>query len=240
MSIVNDHLVLVSGESSTGKSACLRNLKNVLYLNCESGKKLPYKPEKHLQKIITDPHQVYEWFKWAENVPEIEYIVVDGLNFLMDMYESTYVLTSSNTMKAWGNYAQYFKNLMQQYVAPSSKAIIFTAHTRQTINDTSMVLETKVPIKGALANQGLEAYFSTIISTKKVKMGDLEGIENDLLNITEREKNLGYKHVFQTNVTSNTISERMRSAMGLFADNEVYIDNDIGNVIQRLHEFYDE
>lgn len=37
MTQVNDQLVLICGKSATGKSMCLRNLKNVLYLNCESG-----------------------------------------------------------------------------------------------------------------------------------------------------------------------------------------------------------
>jgi hypothetical protein len=37
--IQNDHLVLISGASATGKSACLMGLndpKGVMYLNCES------------------------------------------------------------------------------------------------------------------------------------------------------------------------------------------------------------
>ena len=41
---VNDNLVLLCGKSSAGKSASLRDIKNpegVIYLNCESGKKLP-------------------------------------------------------------------------------------------------------------------------------------------------------------------------------------------------------
>jgi len=42
----NDNLVLVSGASGTGKSASLMNIKNpegVMYLNCESNKKLPFR-----------------------------------------------------------------------------------------------------------------------------------------------------------------------------------------------------
>ena len=37
---VNDQLVLISGESATGKSASLQNIRNQdrwLYLNCEAG-----------------------------------------------------------------------------------------------------------------------------------------------------------------------------------------------------------
>ena len=156
----------------------------------------------------------------------------------MDMFESIYVLPSTNTMKSWGDYAQYFKKLMQQYVAKSSKNIVFTAHTKTALNEAAMAMETKVPIKGALANQGIEAYFSCIVSTKKVKMKDLEKYSNDLLVTTDRDKALGYKHVFQTNVTAETVQERMRSPMGLFEDSETFIDNDVALVLKRLHEYY--
>jgi ABC-type lipoprotein export system ATPase subunit len=43
---VNDQLVLIAGESGSGKSASLINLPNherVMYLNCEAGKKLPFR-----------------------------------------------------------------------------------------------------------------------------------------------------------------------------------------------------
>lgn len=235
---VNDKLVLFCGESATGKSACLRNLRKVLYLNCESGKKLPFKPQQFLEKTITDPYQVYEGFQWAESQPEIETIVVDGLNYLMDMFESVHVLPSTNTMKAWGDYSQFFRNLMQQYVAKSSKNIIFTAHTRTIYNETSMAMETKVPIKGALANTGIESYFSCIASTKRMKLTDLEAYPKDLLKITPREEALGFKYVFQTQITKDTVQERMRSPMGLFDDAETFIDNDAVLVLKRLNEYY--
>ena len=238
MSQVNDHLVLICGESSTGKSACLRNLQNVLYLNCESGKKLPFKPKNFKEVTITDPYQVYEAFAWAETQPEIKYVVLDGLNFLMDMFESFHVLTAANTMKAWSDYSQFFKNLMQQHVSKSTKNVIFTAHTKSALNEVAMVIETKVPIKGALANQGVEAYFSSIVATKKVKLKDLENYSNNLLNITDKEKALGFKYVFQTQITADTVNERMRSPMGLFEDNETYIDNDAKLLMDRLNEYY--
>lgn len=127
---------------------------------------------------------------------------------------------------------------MQQYVAKSSKNVIFTAHTRTALNEAAMVMETKVPIKGALANQGIESYFSCIVSAKKVKLKDLEKYDNSLLNISDRDKNVGYKHVFQTNITAETVQERMRSPMGLFQDSETYIDNDVSLILKRLREYY--
>lgn len=238
MTQINDHLVLISGESATGKSACLRNLENVLYLNCESGKRLPFKPKNFTQVIITDPKQVIEQFNWAETQPEIKTIVVDGLNFLMDMYEMLYVNTASDTRTAWGKYAEFFRYIMQSCVAKSSKQVLFTAHTLTTLNDKAMVMETKVPIKGSLKNQGIESWFSCIVSTKKVRLDDLSNYQNDLLNITERDKLVGYKHVFQTQITADTVNERMRSPMGLFEDAETFIDNDANLLLQRLNEYY--
>lgn len=115
---------------------------------------------------------MYEAFEWAETQPEYTTIVIDGLNFLMDMFESTYIIGNADSRSAWGDYAQFFKNLMQKHVASSTKNVIFTAHVKTTYNETEMAMETKVPIKGALANQGIEAYFSCIVYAKKMKLSE--------------------------------------------------------------------
>lgn len=104
---VNDNLVLISGESATGKSACLMNMKNpegVMYLNCEAGKKLPFKakfmkgPDDKVGFNITDPYQVYEAFAYAETQPQIHTIIIDTMTFMMDMFESVHVVNADNTM----------------------------------------------------------------------------------------------------------------------------------------------
>ena len=140
---MNNNLVLVCGKSAAGKSASLQNIekpKGVLYLNCENNKKLPFKTD-FIQYTVTDPDHVPMIISAVENedsiniggkdydTKKIHTIVVDSLTYLMDMYESTKVLTSSNTMQAWGNYAQFMKNMMAQDVAKSTRNIIFLAHT---------------------------------------------------------------------------------------------------------------
>lgn len=155
---MNDHLVLISGKSCTGKSASLMFIndpKGVMYLNCEAGKKLPFKT-KFEEYTILDPVQVTEALVAAEGMPHIHTIVVDSLTYLMDMYESTYVLTSPNGMKAWGDYAQFFKKMMQQYVAGSTKNVVFIAHTSDVMNDVEMSQETLVKVKGSLMNTGVK------------------------------------------------------------------------------------
>jgi len=95
-----------------------------------------------------------------------------------------------------------------------------------------------VPIKGALKNNGVESYFSTVVATKKVALTTLEDYENDLLNITEQDELLGYKHVFQTQLTKQTIGERIRSPMGMFTRSETFIDNDAQRLLDHLHSYY--
>jgi hypothetical protein len=72
---------------------------------------------------------------------------------------------------------------------------------------------------------------------QKIKLDDLTE-ENDLLKITDREKVVGFKHVFQTQVTKDTINTRIRGPMMLWGDNETFIDNDIQMVIDRLDSYY--
>lgn len=237
---MNEQLVCVVGESATGKSASLagiRDQENWWYLNCESGKRLPFK-NSFKTFTITDPLQIYEAFDAAKNKPEVRGLAIDTLTFLMEMYETQYVIGSDNTMAGWSDYQQYFKKLMQNYVAPSDKSILFFAHTREDYDEKKMEMKTSIPVKGALKGNGLEAFFSTIVATKKVELEKLENYQNSMLNITEDDELLGYKHVFQTRLTKETVGERIRSPIGMFSKNETYIDNDCQVLLDHLKEFY--
>lgn len=237
---INDQLALISGGSGTGKSASLAQLNNherVMYLNCEAGKRLPFK-NNFKNFTITDPYQVVEALEHAHGNNDFDTIVIDTLTFLMDMFESIYIAESANTMKAWGSYAQFFKKLMQTHVAASDKSILFLAHTKSDLDEASMTMQTAVPIKGALRNNGIEAYFSTVVSTKKVSLKDLSKYNSDLLNISEQDELLGYKHVFQTQPTKETVGERIRAPMGMFNQQQTFIDNDAQALLDHLKAYY--
>lgn len=238
----NDQLVLIAGSSATGKSASLRDIKNpegVIYCGTEAGKRLPF-PAKFKRLTVTDPFQVIQAIDQAEQMDDIHTIIIDSLTFLMDMYESNYVLTSTNTMQAWGEYAQFFKNMMQQKVAASSKNIIFTAHNQEILDESAGAMIQQVPIKGALKGNGLESYFSSVIYTRKVPISKLKDYENDLLNITEEEEMLGFKYVYQTRLTKDMVNSRIRNPMGMWSVKETFIDNNAQLVMDRLHEYYAE
>jgi len=236
---VNNNLVLIVGKSAAGKSASLRNIKDpkgVIYLNCEAGKEIPF-ASKFKKQVITDPRQVPAIIQQAEDHAQIHTIVVDTITFLMDMYETNLVLTAKNKMEGWSNYAQYWKKLMQQTVASSTKNIIMLAHSADIDNDEG-ISETKVKVKGSLMNNGIEAYFCNVIAAKKLPLVALEKYQNDLLVITPEEEALGYKYVFQTKLTKETVHESLRGPLGLWSTEETFIDNDAQHVIDRLHEYY--
>lgn len=237
---MNTNLVLIAGQSTTGKSMSFRNLKNpegVVYANCENNKSLPY-PNKFKNIAITDAMDIFEVLAKVEANDKYHTIIIDSLTFLMDMFETQYVITATNVQKAWGEYAQYFKRIMQDFVAKSSKRIVFTAHTMDVLSETEQVYKTYVKLKGSLMNQGIESFFTTVIATKRLPLTKLEAYKNDLLTVTDREKRLGYKHVFQTELTKETVNERIRSPLNMWADDETYIDNDMQLVFDRLDKFY--
>lgn len=237
---MNKRLVLIAGKSAAGKSASLRNIKDpegVLFLNCEAGKDLPM-PAKFRKLTVTDPYQVWDAFDKAEQSKKIHTIVVDTVTFLMDMFESVHVINSSNTMKAWGAYAQFFKTLMQDKVANSTKNVIMLAHTMDVLNESEGIMETLVKVKGSLMNQGIEAFFSTVIASKKMPLQKLDAYKNKHLIITPEEEAVGFKYVFQTMLTKDTVNERIRSPMGMWSQQETFIDNDAQFLIDQLNEYY--
>lgn len=237
---INDQLVLVCGYSAGGKSASLRNIRNQkdwMYLNTEAGKRLPFRNDFQTFRI-SDPYQVHEGLDYAISQPDVRGVIIDSLTFLMDMYETQYVLNSANTMKAWGEFSQFFKVMMQEKITVFGRPVIITAHVKDEHDERAMDIKTSVPIKGSLKNNGVEAYFSTVVAAKKVQLKELEPYKSDLLHITEDDEDLGYKHVFQTRLTKNTVGERIRSPMGLFSKDQTFMDNDCQILLDHLSRFY--
>lgn len=240
MSDTNDQLALISGASATGKSVSLRNIRDQpdwMYFNCE-GKRLPFKNSFNAFRI-SDPYQVHEGFDAAiDGKINAKGIITDTTTFMMDMLETLYVNGAPNTQQAWGDFAQFWRTLMMDKVVNFGKPVLMLAHTLTTLNESLGEYQTAVPVKGSLKNQGIEAYFSTVVSTKKVTLKELEPYHNNLLNISEEDELLGYKHVFQTRLTKATKNERIRSPMGMFTKEQTYIDNDAQLLLDHLDSYY--
>lgn len=239
---INDNLVLIGGVSGAGKSACLRNLKDqegVLYLNCESGKKLPFR-NKFISKVITDPYHIFEGFIWAESQPHIHTIVIDSLSFLMDMFVSVHIMNSADSRAQWQAYQEFFKELMQQKVASSTKNVIIITHIAEDLDEEKGIRTEQAVVKGGLKGTGVEAYFSLNVTARAMPIKELEKHPSEYLNITDDERDVGYKHVFQVRKTKETTGSRIRGPMGLFPQGTVYTDNCAQMLLDVVHDFYKE
>lgn len=238
---INDQMVLISGESATGKSASLMHIRNQerwIYANCEAGKRLPFKNKFH-QVIITDPQDIIQVFEHVKGNPDFDGIIIDSITFMMDMFVSLYIVGLADGRAAWGAYSQFFKNMMLQHAASSDKAILMLAHTKTEYNEKTFSNTVRVDLQGAVGKgNGVESYFSTVVSTKKVPIADLMAAPSQLLNITEEDEMLGYKHVFQTQITKTTVAERMRAPIGMFPRAEPFMDNDAQLLLDHLNAFY--
>ena len=119
-------------------------------------KKLPFR-NKFINKTITDPYQIFEGFTWAETQPSIHTIVIDSVSFLMDMFVSVHIMGAADTRSQWQAYAEYFKTLMQQHVASSTKNVIMITHTEEDVDTEKGIRVERAVIKGGLKGTGIEA-----------------------------------------------------------------------------------
>lgn len=234
----NKNIVLVMGRPNTGKSTSLRNLDqtSMVYLNTDL-KETPFK-DRFLGSVeVSDAADILNFIQEIESNSEVTGAVLDTLTFLMSMYERQYVIGSSNTQKAWGDYGNFYRELVHA-IKSGTKNYAILAHEDSQLNEQNMTMETRVPIKGSAGKLGVEADFTTILSTKQMPIKKLAGIENDLLTITDQEREDGVKYVFCTRITKDSVGEKMRAAMGLWKREELYIDNDLSLVFKRLNEYY--
>lgn len=227
------------GKPNTGKSTSLRNLHNqekMIYLNTDL-KELPFKSKFMRTVDVADAMDVLSYVAEIEKNDHVEGAVLDTITFLMSMYERQYVSNAANGQKAWGDYGNFYKEFIHAIKA-GTKDYAILAHEDTVLNEQAMQMETRVPIKGSVGKIGVEADFTTILSTKQMPIKKLEGMENALLHITDEEREDGFKYVFATRVVKESIGEKMRSAIGLWDRKELYIDNDLDQVFKRLREYY--
>ena len=138
-----------------------------------------------------------------------------------------------------GRYAQFFKEFMQQHVAASTKNVILLSHNTEE-QQPNGTYKTFIKVKGSLMSQGVEAFMSIIVYTRVMPIEELEatGYDPELLHITDEDRMLGYKYVFQTRLTKDTVGSRIRSPMGLFKPNQTFMDNDVQLLVNYLEKYY--
>ena len=115
----NKNIVLVMGKPNTGKSTSLMKLKNqekMAYLNADL-KELPFRSKFAVNVEIKDAYDVLDFIDEIEQEAGIEGGVLDTITFLMTMFERQYVAGAANGQKAWGDYGNFYRNLIHKLKA---------------------------------------------------------------------------------------------------------------------------
>lgn len=239
--IQNKNIVLIMGKPNSGKSTSLRNLpqEKMAYLNTDL-KEIPFKARFAVSADVADAKDIIGFIHEIESQPSVSGAVLDTLTFLMSMYERQYVAPHAGTKKgqtAWGDYGNFYKEFIHAIKA-GTKDYAVLAHEETFLNEQAMMMESRVPVKGNVGKTGVEADFTTILASMQVPLKMLEGHKNDLLTITEEEKEDGVKYVFVTRITNAFAGGKMRAPMGLWKRNELFINNDLNLVFNRLKQYY--
>lgn len=128
--------------------------------------------------------------------------------------------TEGNLMQAWGEVGYDTMDVLEDVIGMlNNKFVIVTAH-EDSPRDEDFDRRMRVPVSGRMIKQGVESHFDVVLWTQ-----------------TMQDDNGNIRHVFQTQ--SNT-SNRAKTPMGMFSEDEMFIDNDIEFVIKRMMEYYDE
>lgn len=234
-------LILIVGETGAGKSSSLENIPNQerwVYFNCDAGKEIPF-PNDFREAVITNPLDIPATVESLTAQPEhYDGIIIDTMTFMMEMYRSQYVNSADDGFEGWKNYGEFFRDLIQVKLANFHGAVILLAHTETIFDKDAKAKVTRVPVAGNLAKNGIEAYFTNVICARKVLVDKLKDYANPMLTITEDEKAVGVKHVFQTRTTAENPHDRIRSTKNLWTLQETFIDNDIWTVVQHMIAYY--
>ena len=144
------------GAPNTGKSTSLMNLSNqekMVYLNTDL-KELPFKSRFMKNVEVSDAMDVLAFIDQIEKTEAVEGAVLDTITFLMSMYERQYVSNAANGQKAWGDYGNFYKEFIHAIKA-GTKDYAVLAHQDTVLNEQSMQMETRIPIKGAVGKIGV-------------------------------------------------------------------------------------
>lgn len=220
----NYSLFLLVGKSGSGKTSSLRNmpLEETVLINAEAKSMLPFKGAKRLYKhfIVNDITKFQRGLDVVLSDEKVKYVVIDSLTFLMSMYEIQVVNQAVNTMKAWGEYAVFYKEIIHK-LKTSKKNVVVTVHPCETLDEATGIINQCASVKGSLRGM-IEADFNVVIYTH---------IFND------EEGNL--KYGFLTNKTKDTIGLSVKSPFGMF-ETSMLSDNDVMVIFNTLDKFQNE
>lgn len=138
-----------------------------------------------------------------------------------------------------GDYGTFIHMFFQEVVGASNKKWIIIAHNTVELTPEG-AYRYYVPIKGSVGKVGIESFFNIVIYAQRQDINKLKEHDYDpeMLHITERDERLGYKHVFQVQPTKEVTGGRIRDLLGMWQDNQIWMDNDVNLLAQHLDKYF--
>lgn len=249
--------ILINGLASSGKTTSLDGILNKQrwgYLSCDAGKPFNYEylvdNTEFIEKKVIVATKVPDYITQIDKSPKFDGVIIDTLSMLLNSWISQNLIGARDTQQQWLMYSEWVKNMFNQTVASCEVSTIFTSHTMETRDELGEVVSVQAAVQGKmLAALSIEAFFNTVIFCKRVSIPKIEkdlaefgatqdedGNWNSMLTITPLERAIGFKNVFQMHPTATTIHERIRTPRGMFKPSELYIDNNVQLVLDRMNE----
>ena len=220
--------IFILGDSGTGKSTSLRNLKpeETFIIQCLN-KKLPFKgwKSKYIDMNEENPNGnksfskdytvIRKQLKYISNKrPEIKTIILDDSSYLLTddfMTRVTQKVNKGEGFEKYNQIAHNFYSLLELVdTLREDLIVVFMAHTQtddqgiRKFKTVGKLLDSMIILEGMV----------TIIIESSIKDG---------------------KYVFQTNKKDGT--EPCKSPLEMFDENELFIENDLNVVLDKIRKF---
>lgn len=237
--MANNLIIGVAGLAGNGKSTALEAIPNQnewLYVNCETNKPLPFK-HNFIERVITNPKELKKVVQSGAGNAKCKGIIIDTFTSALDMMEMKAKKDATDKYQVWDMYRDFILDLFQGGIAACNKPIILLCHVAMT-KDIKGRSKLAIAVKGSMADRGIESFFTNIVYADCVDIDELEEFQNDMLSITEDEKEDGTKYVFQTRKLQGGAGINIRATKDMWPRNKGYIDNNIMHVIKTIKNHY--
>ena len=217
----NKKIIMVVGEPGSGKTSSLRNmpLEETVYIDIDRKSIKSFKGMDKLKQWVKLDYvdHIIPGLKAIEDDDEVNFVVIDTLSFLLDLFVAQKIDTAEDTRAAWGDYKKFYKEIIN-HVKTSKKSFIFMTHPKTVYNEQEMESKTFAYAQGSIAGK-MEGDFAVVIYTRKYL--NKSGIP---------------AFGFSVNLTKETLHTSVKTPFSMF-DEPTLDDNDIMEVFKAIDEY---